>query len=148
MTKKVYRSAQGRAVDLGALQLQNEDTRAVGNMPVNARGDLVDAWNRPINSRNQQVARQYSRQVTNVSDAPVTTRAVAPEPAREKAPKTSKAQVPPAPEDFDDDFVRPAVTAQPAGGLAAAIAKAREVKQEPILPARLAAKNAPGVSKI
>ena len=147
MTKKVYRSAQGKLVDLGALQLQNEDTRAVGNMPVNARGDLVDAWNHPINSRNQQVARQYSRQVTNVRDTPVTTRA--PDPVKEKASKKPQPQVPDTPEDFDDDFVKPATTtAAPTGGLAAAIARAREVKQEPILPPRLAMKNAPGVSKI
>ena len=148
MTKKVYRSAQGKMVDIGALQLQNEEVRAVGNMPVNARGDLVDAWNRPINSRNQRVARQYGRQVSNVVDEPVLTHAPEPQKSKEKTAKKIKAQAPTPPEDFDDDFVRPAVAAQPAGGLAAAIAKAREVKQDPILPARLAAKNAPGVTKI
>jgi hypothetical protein len=148
MTKKVYRSAQGKTVDIGALQLQNENVRAVGNMPVNARGDLVDAWNRPINSRNQQVARQYGRQVSNVVDEPVLTKSPEPVKSKEKSAKKVKIQAPTPPEDFDDDFVRPTVSAQPAGGLAAAIAKAREVKQEPILPARMAAKNAPGVTKI
>ena len=43
MTKKVYRTAQGRLVDLGALEVQNEHIRAVGNMNVNARGDKLDA---------------------------------------------------------------------------------------------------------
>ena len=148
MTRKVYKSAQGKMVDLGALQLQNESVRAVGNMPVNARGDLVDAWNRPINSRNQQVARQYGRQVSNVVDEPVLTRAPDAQKPKEKSAKKVKAQVPTPPEDFDDDFVRPAGINQPAGGLAAAIAKAREVKQEPILPARVAAKKQPGVTKI
>ncbi len=151
MTKKIYRSAQGRMVDIGALQLQNEEVRAVGNMPVNARGDLIDAYNRPINSRNQQVARQYGRQVGNVSDAPVTSRApVAPEPVKnkDKTSKKIKIQAPPAPEDFDDDFVRPVITSQPTGGLAAAIAKAREIKQDPILSDRQTAKKLPGVSKI
>ena len=147
MTRKVYRSAQGKVVDLGALQLQNENIRAVGNMGVNARGDLVDGWNRPIDSRNQQVARQYGRQASNVMDEPVQTKA--PEnKVKEKALKKIKVQAPTPPEDFDDDFVKATVAQQPAGGLAAAIAKAREIKQEPILPARSAAKNAPGVTKI
>ena len=147
MTRKVYRSAQGKVVDLGALQLQNENIRAVGNMGVNARGDLVDGWNRPIDSRNQQVARQYGRQASNVMDEPVQTKA--PEnKVKEKALKKIKVQAPTPPEDFDDDFVKATVAQQPAGGLAAAIAKAREIKQEPILPTRSAAKNAPGVTKI
>lgn len=140
-------------VDLGALQLQNENVRAVGNMPVNARGDLVDAWNRPIDSRNQQVAKQYGRQVGTVSDAPVMTKAsIAADPPKskdkDKTAKKIKAQVPTPPEDFDDDFVKSAVISPNTGGLAAAIAKARDIKQEPILPARQAARTAPGVSKI
>jgi len=145
MTRKTYRSAQGKMVDIGALQLQNEDIRAVGNMAVNARGDLIDAWNRPINSRNQQVARQYGRQ-TNVADGPVLSRSLDPVP--EKPAKKIKARVPTPPEDFDDEFVKPVVQNAPTGGLAAAIAKAREIKQEPILPSKITAKNSPGVSKI
>jgi hypothetical protein len=145
MTKKIYRSAQGKMVDIGALQLQNEEVRAVGNMSVNARGDLVDGWNRPINSRNQQVARQYGRQ-TNVADGPVLTKA--PDLVPEKPAKKIKARAPTPPEDFDDDFVKPAAQSAPAGGLAAAIAKAREIKQEPILPQRQASQKRPGVTKI
>ena len=71
MTRKVYRTAQGKMVDLGSLQLRNETVRAVGNMKVNARGDLIDSNNRAINSRNQQVDRQYRRQTSNVSNTPV-----------------------------------------------------------------------------
>lgn len=37
------RSARGRMVDLGALAAQHEKTRAVGNVPMNARGDRLDA---------------------------------------------------------------------------------------------------------
>ena len=69
MTKKVYRTAQGKTVDLGAIQLQNENVRAVGNMGVNARGDKVNAQNKAIDSRNQSVNRHYKKQTrTNVSD--------------------------------------------------------------------------------
>lgn len=63
MTKKVYRTAQGKTVDMGKLMLQNEQVRAVGNMGVNARGDLIDDKNQVIASKGQQVKRQYDRQV-------------------------------------------------------------------------------------
>lgn len=72
MSKKVYRTAQGKIVDLGALELKNEKTRAVGNMSVNARGELIDAKNNPIESRNQKVNKYYSKQTSsNVSSDPV-----------------------------------------------------------------------------
>ena len=71
MTNKVYRSAMGKEVDLGALLLQNEQVRAVGNMNVNARGDVLDSANRVIDAKNRQVQRQYKKQ-TNVSgESPV-----------------------------------------------------------------------------
>ena len=57
MTRKIYRTAQGKMVDLGRLQLQNENVRAVGNMKVNSRGDRLDSTNRPIQTRNEQVDR-------------------------------------------------------------------------------------------
>lgn len=67
MTRKVYRTAQGKLVDLGALLLQNENTRAVGNMSVNARGDIVDSQNKPIDTKARQVSRQYNKQTNNAS---------------------------------------------------------------------------------
>jgi len=45
MTKEVHRTANGKKVDMGSLRLRNENVRAVGNMKVNARGDLVDDKN-------------------------------------------------------------------------------------------------------
>lgn len=60
-----YRSAQGKTVDMGVLQKQNEQVRAVGNMSVNARGDLVDSNNQVIQNRNASVAGQYNRTVNN-----------------------------------------------------------------------------------
>ncbi len=73
MTKKVYRTAMGKTVDLGALILQNETTRAVGNMRVNARGDHLDSNNRTIEKRTQRVTKQYQKQ-TNMASTPVTGR--------------------------------------------------------------------------
>jgi hypothetical protein len=66
MTSKVYKSAMGKPVDIGALFLQNEQVRAVGNMNVNARGDLLDSANKVIDTKNRRVQRQYKK-TTNIS---------------------------------------------------------------------------------
>jgi hypothetical protein len=109
-------------------------------MKVNARGDLIDSNNRPINTRNQQVDRQYRRQTTNVSNTPV------------QHARTAAAQVdiPVPPEDFQDDFVKPTDAAVPAAttGLAAAIARARQVRQEPLKTPREIAQHQEGVKKL
>ena len=63
MTKQVYRTAQGKTVDMGKLMLQNEKVRAVGNMGVNARGDIIDDKNNVVSKKPKQVQRQYNRQI-------------------------------------------------------------------------------------
>jgi hypothetical protein len=72
MSKKIYRTAQGRIVDFGALQAQNEQVRAVGNMQVNARGDKLDADGNVISTRAQQVNRNLNR-TTNAVPGPIST---------------------------------------------------------------------------
>lgn len=142
MTRKVYRTAQGKMVDLGRLQLQNENTRAVGNMGVNARGDKVDSMNRPIDKKPKQVQRQYNRQTSQT-----VTPAQAPQ-TKFKPP----ADIPPPPEDFQDNFVREETSANPAtsanSGLAAAIARAREIRQDPLRSPQDTAKMQEGVHKL
>ena len=39
--KRMYRTMQGRMIDIEKLRAANEDIRAVGNMNVNARGDVI-----------------------------------------------------------------------------------------------------------
>jgi hypothetical protein len=63
MSKEVYRSANGKIVDMGALRLKNEKTRAVGNMKVNARGDEINEIGQVIRKKNEQVNTQYQRQI-------------------------------------------------------------------------------------
>jgi hypothetical protein len=65
MTKDIYRSANGKQIDMGALRLKNENVRAVGNMRVNARGDLVDDKNQVITPKNHQANQAYNNQVSN-----------------------------------------------------------------------------------
>ena len=136
MTRKIYRSAMGKPVDLGALFLQNEHVRAVGNMNVNARGDVLDSANRVVEPKNRQVQRKYRRQ-TNVSGGAATTGTMAAKQAAEMATQVD-------PNDQFADLINDApetvvvqektavesTTATPRGGLAAAIARSREVKQE------------------
>jgi hypothetical protein len=64
MTKEIHRSANGKSVDMGSLRLRNENVRAVGNMKVNSRGDLVDDKNQVITPKNQQVNQAYNNQTT------------------------------------------------------------------------------------
>jgi len=40
---KKHKSARGRTIDMTAMAKQNENTRAVGNAPLNARGDIIDS---------------------------------------------------------------------------------------------------------
>lgn len=131
MTRKVYKSAMGKTVDLGALLLQNEQVRAVGNMGVNAAGDVVDSNNRVIDQKNRQVQRQYKKQ-TNVGTGPVATSNLSAKKMRQEVvPDVAEIDLDsqisvdqPDPEPVEEN-VLPA-----SGGLAAAIARSREVKQE------------------
>ena len=65
MAGNVYRTANRKMLDMRSLVLKNEKERAVGNMKVNARGDLVNDDNEIIQARNQQINNQYNKQVQN-----------------------------------------------------------------------------------
>jgi hypothetical protein len=133
MTRKVYKSAMGKPVDLGALLLQNENVRAVGNMSVNTRGDIVDSHNRVIENKNRQAQRHYRRQSTNVSNSSVTKGNVQAENPQPDVHELSDAFTD-MPEDAFDLDLATSVPQDPEpqvrGGLAVAIARSREVKQQ------------------
>lgn len=145
MTTKQYRTAMGKTVDMGALMLQNENARAVGNMGVNARGDRLDSHNRVIDRKTKQAQRQYQKQ-SSVSGEALASQSVKPQ----------KAVQPPAdvfndlPDDNDivrDDIEAVVEPLELQGGLAAAIAKAKTVQQNKLTPPKQSAKAA-GVRKI
>lgn len=52
----IYKSAMGHSVDFDALIAKNESIRAVGNIDVNARGDIIDKHNQVVKSVNERVA--------------------------------------------------------------------------------------------
>jgi outer membrane biosynthesis protein TonB len=173
MTSKIYRSAQGKSVDLGTIMLQNEHVRAVGNMKVNARGDKLDSANNVIETKPQQIQKQNDRATSNVSVSPVHTSSkksrgakqkvepaakihskghvanTPPPPPVQDTPPTVQQSTPPVekkpvpevktkPQDQQVEAKKPATppksttpaTGSPAGGLAGAIARSREIKQE------------------
>lgn len=112
MTERIYRTAQGKMIDMGALALKHESTRAVGNMKTNARGDKIDANGNVIVSRNQQANKNYDQGVaTNVSAGPVPTSA-----------SSIKASASPAPVDTAEMHT-------PQSGIAAALARAKHNKE-------------------
>ena len=159
MTGKMYKSAMGKTVDLGALILENENTRAVGNMNVNARGDVLDSSNKVIDTKTRQVQRQYKKQATNTSImAPTTSTRVARqqkvEPIveeedpiieiEEELPNEEVNEIRTQPEPVEEQ----PKTSIPRGGLAAALAKSQSVKQELMKTPRQLAKEKAGVKKI
>lgn len=62
--KRVYRTAQGKMIDIDGLILTNEQTIAVGNMNVNARGDELGPGGKVASKRNQNM-NDYYRLNTN-----------------------------------------------------------------------------------
>lgn len=80
-----YRTAQGRSVDMSRLIAKNEKTRAVGNMKVNARGDVIDGHGKIVQSVNERSSERYASTVGNSAARPVNTR-VQPQPDRQPAP--------------------------------------------------------------
>jgi hypothetical protein len=146
MTRNVYKSAMGKTVDMGSLLLQNERVRAVGNMNVNARGDRLDSNNQIVEPKNQQVQRRYRKQ-TNVSAGPAhssarSATAVAEQPmvdptdnfldlpVDEPLVESAPEAVVPTAEPVADQGQQSASAPAQGGGLAGAIARSREVKQE------------------
>jgi hypothetical protein len=171
MSQKIYKSAMGRIVDLGALILENEHVRAVGNMNVNARGDILDSANRVVEPKNKQLQKHYSRQVSNTTTE-IPTAGGVPSKKKQKAAKVKvEKQLDKIPEILEIPEIEsmeelaaleetmPDIVAEPApvqesapavprGGLAAAIAKSQAVKQELLKTPRQLAQSKPGVNKI
>ena len=158
MTKQTYKSAQGKSIDLGTIKLRNEHVRAVGNMNVNARGDILDSNNQVVDPKSQQIQRQNAR-LTNVVDTPVHTSSAAAKRARDA--DAYENTTPPTVDDLSNDNTAPDTTVDPVldttadievpasgGGLAAAIARSKIIKQEKEKTARQLLQDTPGVRKI
>jgi hypothetical protein len=128
MSKRVYKTANGRTINIDSIMAQNEESIAVGNMRVNARGDELGPGGRIERPKDKVMSDYYKLNTPVASD-------YIPMP-RENAKK-----------DLVDDWVEPAVSQQqvdeetqnqePAapplrGSLASAVAKTQTQKDPEI----------------
>jgi len=67
--RKMYRTMQGRMVDIEKLRASNEGVRAVGNMNVNARGDVIGAGGQIVKTKEEQMKEYYEAPRGQASDA-------------------------------------------------------------------------------
>jgi len=68
--KRMYRTMQGRMVDIEKLRAANESVQAVGNMNVNARGDVLGANGQVVTPKEQIIKKYYEQPKGMVSDTP------------------------------------------------------------------------------
>ena len=84
--KRMYRTMQGRMIDIEKLRGSNEDVRAVGNMNVNARGDVLGPGGSISATKEKVIAKYYEQPRGMVDDTPA------------RAKPTPPRKVPPAPQ--------------------------------------------------
>ena len=68
--KRMYRTMQGRMVDIEKLRTANESVQAVGNMNVNARGDVLGAGGQVVTPKETVIKQYYEQPKGMVSDTP------------------------------------------------------------------------------
>ena len=68
--KKMYRTMQGRMIDIEKLRASNESTPAVGNMKVNARGDILGAGGQVVTPKETIMRKYYEQPKGMVDDTP------------------------------------------------------------------------------
>ena len=88
--KRMYRTMQGRMVDIEKLRAANEDVRAVGNMNVNARGDIIGPSGQIVTTKASVMQKYYEQPKGRASDTPI--RRVARTPQRQPIPKAAVVQ--------------------------------------------------------
>jgi len=108
--RKVYKTMQGKAVDMDLLRQKNELTPAVGNARVNARGDELGPGGKIIRKREDVLADFYrdnpSKVVDELPKAKETvaqTNVVEEKPAPKKTAKQKVEEVQAVDEDWVED---------------------------------------------
>jgi hypothetical protein len=92
--KRVYTTANGKKINLDSLISQNDDTIAVGNMKVNARGDQLGPGGKVETNKNQVMQDYYKLNTPVAVNQPGQSR-----------PKEVKKQL-------EDDWIEPEVVEQ------------------------------------
>lgn len=68
MSKRVYKTANGKTINIDSILAQNEESIAVGNMRVNARGDELGPGGRIERTRDKVMADYYKLNTPVASD--------------------------------------------------------------------------------
>ena len=90
--KRMYRSMQGRMIDIEKLRAANEGIQAVGNMNVNARGDVIGAGGKVVTAKETVIKKYYEKPKGMVSDTPRSKPMPAPkQPVKQTIQKTTPA---------------------------------------------------------
>jgi hypothetical protein len=143
-----HRTARGIPVDMDRLRLANEQTIAVGNMKVNARGDQLGAGGKIIKTRQQVMAEKnklkgpiadnsqaVAESISAVGQEPVAIEVLEPQTVAsidEESPV----------EDVVPGYVKPR------GSFADSVAKETEVTQELLDPSILPGRKPTGIQRI
>jgi hypothetical protein len=133
--KRVYTSANGKQINLDALIAQNEDTIAVGNMKVNARGDQLGAGGKVEKSKDQVMSEYYKLNTPTAIDTPILPRET------KKSKDLIDDWLEPIPEDIPDTVQdQPPIASENQtglrGSLADSVAKSTLPEQQPKNPKR------------
>lgn len=140
---RVYKTTQGKSIDMDSIRLVNEKTIAIGNMRVNARGDQLGAGGEVARGRNQVADQQYqmnnrshdqrafqSQQAQQRQGAPSAQGQAVPQPVAVAIPEVDPSGV-----SFDPpEEMVPVAESQMRGSLADSIAKSVTVTQELLNP--------------
>jgi long-subunit acyl-CoA synthetase (AMP-forming) len=85
--KKMYRTMQGRMVDIEKLRGANEQVPAVGNMRVNARGDVLGPGGAILKTKEKVMKEYYETPRGRAIDTPRAKQAPQPRVAPQPQPK-------------------------------------------------------------
>lgn len=88
----VYRTMQGKIIDMDKLMQKHELTPAVGNAKMNARGDKLGPGGKIVKTREEMVAEYYEANPKAKTRVPAPK--VVEEPVPPPAPQTTKSKKP------------------------------------------------------
>ena len=102
--RKVYKTMQGKTVDMDLLRQRNELTQAVGNAQVNARGDELGPGGKIIRKK-EEVLRDYYNNSSTMADEVAIKRTAVKEDVQEELAPTVQPKVAQPEVKKDEDWV-------------------------------------------
>ena len=149
MSKRVYTTANGKRINIDAIVAQNEESIAIGNMKVNARGDQLGAGGKVIKTRQQVMAEKNKLKGPIADNSQIVAESM-----------SAVGQEPMAIEIFEPQEVEPIFEEEspveevvpgyvkPRGSFADSVAKETEVTQELLDPSILPGSKPTGIQRI